>query len=380
MFWMPATVSRGWGLGDPAASTRKSLAIGAHGVTRMQKQSTPSESEGVSHDTPTAARGLVLLETPVPSRVRVLNALPIAVIHLVCVGIVWVGWSWAAVGVAAGLYLLRMFAITAFYHRYFSHRTFRVHRLTQFLFAFIGTTSAQRGPIWWAAHHREHHRHSEEDEDIHSPHRHGLLWSHLMWFVSDAGREMNAKAVPDLLKIPEIRFIDRYHMLGPLTLAGCMFALGAALERLAPSWGTNGWQMFVWGFGVSTTVLYHATFTINSLAHTIGRRRFATKDDSRNNLALALLTLGEGWHNNHHYFPGSARQGFYWWEVDPSYLMLRLMRVFGLVWDLSPVPPRVYEAAERHRSLDRRPPSRAGERAGERAGAHADAEAGRGAA
>lgn len=278
---------------------------------------------------------------------RVVSCLPYISIHLLCLGVLWVGWSWAAVGVAAAAYLIRMFVITAFYHRYFSHRTFRTHRVTQFLFAFLGTTSAQRGPIWWAAHHREHHRHSDEPPDKHSPVQHGIVWSHMGWFLSDEGMRTNAKAVPDLLKLPELRWIDRYHLVGPLALAGFMFALGWALERWSPGLGTSGWQMFVWGFAVSTTVLYHGTFTINSLAHRFGTRRFETRDDSRNNFWLSLITLGEGWHNNHHYYPGAARQGFYWWEVDPTYYVLLAMERLGVVWDVRRVPSRVLAAAGR---------------------------------
>jgi len=291
------------------------------------------------------------------SRVRLRNVLPYASIHLIALGVVFVGVSWAAVLACAALFFVRMFVITGFYHRYFSHRTFKTHRITQFLFALVGTTSAQRGPIWWAAHHREHHRHSDDEDDIHSPHRHGLLWSHMGWFHSDEGLSTNWKAVPDWMKFPELLWLERNHMVGPLGLAAIMFGLGWALEAFAPAWGVTGSQMFVWGFGVSTVLLYHATFTINSIAHVVGRRRFNTKDDSRNNFALALLTLGEGWHNNHHYFPGAARQGFYWWEIDVTYYILRAMEAVGLVWEIRPVPTRVYEAAERHGAEARESPA-----------------------
>jgi stearoyl-CoA desaturase (delta-9 desaturase) len=112
------------------------------------------------------------------------------------------------------------------------------------------------------------------------------------------------------------------------------------LHRSAPGLGADGPQVFVWGFLVSTVCLYHATFAINSLAHLIGTRRYATADDSRNSLLLALLTLGEGWHNNHHYYQSSARQGFYWWEIDITYLVLRVMARMGLIWGLKDVPER----------------------------------------
>jgi stearoyl-CoA desaturase (delta-9 desaturase) len=216
------------------------------------------------------------------------------------------------------------------------------------VFAFLGTTTAQRGPIWWASHHREHHRHSDQEPDIHSPVIHKLLWSHMGWFLSDAGLSMNKKAVPDLLKVPELRWIDRFHMAGPLALAAAAFLLGWALAVWAPGLGTNGPQMFVWAFAISTALLYHGTFTINSLAHMFGSRRFRTKDDSRNNFLLALITLGEGWHNNHHHYPGTARQGFYWWEFDPTYYGLWVLEKLGIVWELRRVPAHVYAASGKH--------------------------------
>jgi stearoyl-CoA desaturase (delta-9 desaturase) len=291
---------------------------------------------------------------PAPEeRVRVRHVLPSMVIHAMCLGVIWVGFSWVAAGVAAALFLGRMFIITAFYHRYFSHRTFRVHRVTQALAAFAGTTCAQRGPIWWAAHHREHHRHSDHEPDIHSPGLRGVIYAHMGWFNSDRGMKTMWPAVPDWQKVPELLWIERNHLIGPIVLGLAMFGLGAILERFAPGLGTSGWQMLVWGFAISTTLLYHATFTINSLAHMFGSRRFATADDSRNNWLLAVLTLGEGWHNNHHYYPGSARQGFYWWEFDPTYYVLRLLGMVGLVWDINPVPSRVYAAAERESQAGR---------------------------
>lgn len=286
-------------------------------------------------------------------RVRFVDALPILTIHALCLGVFWTGWSWPAVGAAAGLYLLRMFVITAFYHRYFSHRTFKTHRTVQLLAACIGSTAAQRGPLWWAAHHREHHRHSDREPDPHSPWWRGVLWSHTAWFLTEKGKATNWKAVPDWARFPELRWVERHHVLGPIVLCAMLAGVGWALSAWRPESGTGPAQMVVWGFGLSTTALYHATFTINSLAHIVGSRRFKTNDDSRNNWFLALLTLGEGWHNNHHFHPGSARQGFVWWEFDPSYWMLRVMAWTGLVWDLRPVPAWVYE--------------RAGERAGARA-------------
>ena len=282
-------------------------------------------------------------------RIRVRDAVPILVIHGVALGVFWAGWSWTAIGVAVALYWVRMFVITAFYHRYFSHRTFRTHRSVQFFFALLGTMSAQRGPLWWAAHHREHHRHSDEEPDPHSPGWRGVLWSHTAWFLTEKGRATNWKAIPDWRRYPELVWLDRFHIVGPVLLIAMLAALGTALAAWAPSLGANAAQLVTWGFGVSTVALYHATFTINSVAHVIGSQRFNTGDDSRNNWFLALLTLGEGWHNNHHYHPGSVRQGFYWWEFDPAYWTLRVMSWFGLVWDLRPVPARVYQQSARAR-------------------------------
>jgi stearoyl-CoA desaturase (delta-9 desaturase) len=183
-------------------------------------------------------------------------------------------------------------------------------------------------------------------DDVHSPHQHSFLWSHMFWITTRENFKTNLVAVPDLAKYRELRWLDRFDLLVPVALGAGMMLLGMALEHWAPSLGTNGLQMLVWGFFISTTVLFHATCTINSLAHLIGRKRFRTKDQSRNNLFLAFLTLGEGWHNNHHHYPASVRQGFFWWEVDITYYMLWTMARLGLIWDLQPVPARVYQRAK----------------------------------
>jgi stearoyl-CoA desaturase (delta-9 desaturase) len=274
------------------------------------------------------------------------RVIPFIALHVGCAAVVWVGWSWTAVIVAIVAYLIRMFAITGFYHRYFSHRTFKTARFTQFVFAVMGNAAAQRGPLWWAAHHREHHRHSDTELDVHSPHHHGVLWSHMGWFTAKGAYLTNLAAVPDLAKYPELRFIDRFDIVVPAAYATILIAVGALLELYVPSLGVTAGQMFVWGFLISTVVLYHATYTINSLSHMIGTRRFKTTDTSRNNFVLAMITLGEGWHNNHHYFPGAVRQGFYWWEIDITYYCLWTLSKLGLVWDLNAVPERVYAKAE----------------------------------
>jgi stearoyl-CoA desaturase (delta-9 desaturase) len=270
-----------------------------------------------------------------------LRTVPFIGMHLAVLCVFVVGWSPIAIAVAVFLYCLRMFAITGFYHRYFSHKAFQTSRLLQFIFALIGASAVQRGPLWWAAHHRLHHVNSDNGNDEHSPRQHGFFWSHMGWFLSRHNFATRLDKVQDFARYPELRFLDRFDILTPALLAIALYALGEWLAATWPQSGTNGWQMVVWGFVISTVLLYHITFTINSLAHTVGHRRFQTRDDSRNNLLLALLTFGEGWHNNHHYYPGSARQGFVWWEIDITYYLLRVMQAMGLIWQVRPVPARV---------------------------------------
>ncbi len=264
--------------------------------------------------------------------------LPFVAMHLACFAVIWVGISWVAVVVALLAYVVRMFAITGLYHRYFSHRSFKTSRMGQFIFGVLGASAVQRGPIWWAAHHRHHHVHSDQPGDIHSPSLLGFWRSHMGWFLSRKGFNPDLKYVRDLMKYRELRWLDRYDIAVPVLLAIGMFLLGMLLERRAPALGTSGWQMLVWGFFISTVLCYHGTYTINSLSHVFGKQRYRTGDTSRNNWLLALITLGEGWHNNHHFYPNSARQGFYWWEIDISFYILKMLSWMGIIWDLKPVP------------------------------------------
>jgi len=275
---------------------------------------------------------------PDARRIDWLRVIPFALIHAGCLGALWTGVSPFAALVALALFAVRMFAVTAFYHRYFSHRAFRTSRAVQFVFAVIGASAVQRGPLWWASHHRHHHAHSDRPTDSHSPREGGFMWSHMGWFLARENFAAKTALVRDLARYPELRWLDRFDAAVPALLAASLFGLGWTLERFAPGLGTSGPQLLVWGFCISTVALYHSTFTINSLAHRYGTRRYATRDDSRNNLWLALLTFGEGWHNNHHRFPGTARQGFRWWEIDLSYYGLRLLAALGIVRDLRPVP------------------------------------------
>jgi stearoyl-CoA desaturase (delta-9 desaturase) len=274
-------------------------------------------------------------------RVDWVRCLPFIALHLGCLGVLATGASAVAVGTAVVLYFVRMFAVTGVYHRYFSHKTYATSRAGQFLLALFGSTTVQRGPLWWAYHHRHHHRHSDAADDAHSPHVHGFWWSHIGWITSRRNFPTDYSKVPDLARYPELVFLNRFDSLMPLVFAGAVWGFGRGLEVHAPGLGTNGWQMLSWGFFVSTTALFHGTSCINSMAHLAGRRRYRTDDDSRNSFILSVVTLGEGWHNNHHRYQAAARNGFFWWEIDVTYYLLRALAWTGLIWNLNPVPASV---------------------------------------
>ncbi|MHB8872405.1 MAG: acyl-CoA desaturase [Myxococcaceae bacterium] len=254
-------------------------------------------------------------------KTRWLASIPFFLMHLACVGALWTGFSWKLVLAALVSYYVRMWAITTGYHRYFAHRSFKTGRVFGFVLAFLGATSAQKGVLWWAGHHRNHHRFSDTERDVHSPSRRGFWWSHVGWILSGRYDETPVERIRDFAAYPELRFLNRFHLLPPVLLAVAMLLLG-------------GWPLLMWGFFISTVLLWHGTFTINSLSHVFGRRRYRTSDTSRNNWLLALITCGEGWHNNHHYHQNTANQGWFWWEVDLSYYVLRALSVLGVVWDL----------------------------------------------
>lgn len=261
------------------------------------------------------------------------RVIPYILLHLTCLFVFVVGVSWIAIVVFAVSYFIRMFAITAFYHRYFSHKSFKTSRFMQMVFGFLGATATQRGPLWWAAHHRHHHMHADTEEDAHSP-RHGFVRSHTLWFLTKKNFPTKEERVKDLARYKELKWLDRYDVIPPIIYAFVILLLGTYIEHVHPQLGATKWQVLIWGFFISTVVLSHVTFLINSLAHRWGYRSFDTDDDSRNNPLLAILTLGEGWHNNHHKFPASVRQGLRWWEIDISYYLLLLMERVGLIWDL----------------------------------------------
>ncbi len=278
-----------------------------------------------------------------PQKVNWQRTLPFIFLHLGCLAVFWVGISPVSVGAAVLLYFVRMFAITGFYHRYFSHKTFKTSRAAQFAFAVIGNSSMQRGPLWWAATHRHHHKHSDHDEDIHSPVVSGFMWSHIGWLTSMKNFPTAYKSIPDLSKFPELVFLNRYDQTVPFAFGLLMLAIGAALEYFFPALGVTVGQFFIWTFFISTTVLLHGTLCINSMAHVWGKKCYETDDDSRNSWLLTLITLGEGWHNNHHRYPHSVRQGFKWWQLDLTYYGLKFLSFTGLIWDLRPVPKAVLE-------------------------------------
>jgi len=246
--------------------------------------------------------------------------------HVACLGVFLTGVNVQDLALCGSVYLLQMVGITIGYHRYLSHRSFRTSRVFQFVLAGLGCSAAQKGPLWWAAHHRHHHRTSDTPEDLHSPVAHSIWRAHVGWVLSRDSDDTDEQSVNDLIRFSELRWLDRYHWSSPLVVGVLCFVAG-------------GWSGLVWGFFVSSVLSHHATFLVNSACHLWGRRRFATADASRNNWFVALLTLGEGWHNNHHHYQSSANQGFRWWELDVSYYLIRLLAFVGLVWDVRTPPP-----------------------------------------
>jgi stearoyl-CoA desaturase (delta-9 desaturase) len=256
------------------------------------------------------------------------SAVPFVLVHLACFGALWSGVSWSAIILCVTLYWIRIFAIGAGYHRYFSHRAYATGRAFQFILAFLAQSSAQKSVLWWAAKHRHHHLHSDTEQDVHSPRRTGFLYSHVGWIFAKRHGATDLVKVADLARYPELMWLHKYELVPPAVIAVLCTAIA-------------GWSGLVVGFFWSTVLLYHATFCINSLAHVRGRKRYLTGDDSRNNWLLALFTMGEGWHNNHHAYQSSVRQGFRWWEIDPTYYLLKGLSFVGVVWDLKAPPVEV---------------------------------------
>jgi stearoyl-CoA desaturase (Delta-9 desaturase) len=244
------------------------------------------------------------------------------------IGVICLGFSWRGLLLAVALYAVRMFGLTAGFHRYLSHRSFKTSRVFQFLLALLGTLAVQKGPLWWAAHHRGHHKYSDTPRDAHSAKQRGFWWAHVKWILVRKFEATEWDRIKDISVYPELRWLNNHSMVPPIALAVVLTLVG-------------GWFGFVWGFLVSTTLLWHGTFCVNSLAHLVGRRRYATSDESRNNFVIAIFTLGEGWHNNHHHYQRSERQGFFWWELDITHVVLTTLSWFGIVRELHRPPPHV---------------------------------------
>src|SRR4051812_25422680 len=256
------------------------------------------------------------------------QVIPFLLVHAACFAALWTGVTWEAVVLGIALYWLRMFGITAGYHRYFSHRAYATSRVFQFILAFLAQSSAQKSVLWWAAKHRHHHLHSDTERDVHSPRHKGFLYSHIGWVFARQHDATDLVKVGDFASYPELMWLHKLEILPAVAVAVLCFVLA-------------GWSGLVVGFLWSTVLLYHATFCINSLAHVHGRKRYVTGDESRNNWLLALFTLGEGWHNNHHAYQSSVRQGFRWWEIDVTYYILKGLSWLGIVWGLKAPPEQV---------------------------------------
>ncbi len=249
--------------------------------------------------------------------------------------IFFVPFSWPLVALWAVSHFLRAIGLTLAFHRYFAHRSFQMNRIARFIWAWIGTSAMQKGPLWWAGHHVNHHRYADREGDPHSPMVSGVYYAHVGWFLNDAKHdrlEASNPVIRDFSKAPELVLMDRYFFFPPLVLAVVLYLVG-------------GMPWLVWGFCLPTVTLAHATFAINTVNHMFGSRRFDTIDESRNNVVTAFFAVGEGWHNNHHRYQRAARNGFYWWEFDPTFYTIRLMKMFGVAWDLQAVPERIYQEA-----------------------------------
>ena len=261
------------------------------------------------------------------------KATPFILSHFAVLGAIWSGVTWQAVVMCVVLLYVRVWGITAGYHRYFAHRTYKTSRAFQFFLAVLAQTSSQKGVLWWAAHHRVHHKLSDQPGDVHSPVQNSFFYAHVGWLFAGT-EETRWDKIRDFAKYPELRWLNKHWAVPPIVLAVACFLIG-------------GWPGLFIGFFLSTVLLWHTTFIINSLTHVWGKKRFATTDESRNNFWTAMLTLGEGWHNNHHYYQSSCRNGFYWWEIDVTYYVLKALSWVGLVWDIREVPERVLEEGRR---------------------------------
>ncbi len=271
-----------------------------------------------------------------------MNRVTAGVVMLFHVGAVAALWftSWTNVIVALALHWLAVgLGISLGYHRLHTHRGYKTSRAFEYFLAICGTLTLEGGPIFWVATHRVHHQHSDHDGDPHTPHD-GGFWAHVGWILFGHTRHNNtvlmSKYAPDLGADPFYRWLNSYHYVPLILLGIVLLAVG-------------GWGMVLWGIALRVTVGLHATWLVNSATHMWGSRRFPTRDDSKNSWWVALLTFGEGWHNNHHAHPVSARHGLAWYEFDVSWITLKALRALGVVRELKAAkihqPVAIREAA-----------------------------------
>lgn len=285
-----------------------------------------------------------------------IQELAFLVVHLLPLGAIWTGATWFDWTLCGVLYVTRMFWVTGGYHRYFAHKSYKTSRWFQFVIAFMSQTSAQKGVLWWAAHHRHHHRHSDTPADPHSMKIYGFWYSHIGWIVGPDFKETDYKTIGDYAKYPELIWLNKHYLVPPVTLALVVMALGGIVNggSILTMFTSAGFSSLFIGFFLSTVILYHGTFSINSIMHKFGTQRYESHDESRNSILLALLTLGEGWHNNHHYYEVSGRQGFFWWEIDITYYILRSFQAVGLISDLKGVPHHIKHSKNKQHAMELR--------------------------
>lgn len=297
-----------------------------------------------------------VLNPEVRSKPILKQEIAFAVVHLLPLGAIWTGatlFDWIVCG---ALYVIRMFWVTGGYHRYFAHKSYKTSRFFQFIIAFMAQTSAQKGALWWAAHHRHHHRHSDTPADPHSMKIYGFWYSHIGWIVGPDFKKTDFKTIGDYAKYPELVWLNKHYLVAPVTLAIAVTALGAWVNggSVLLIFTAHGLSTLFIGFFLSTVLLYHGTFSINSIMHKFGNQRYQTGEESKNSLWLALLTLGEGWHNNHHYYETASRQGFFWWEIDITWYVLKGFEAVGLIWDVKGVPNHIKYSRNRQHAQELR--------------------------
>ena len=297
-----------------------------------------------------------VLNPEVRSKPILKQEIAFGIVHLVPLAAIWTGvtlFDWIVCGV---LYVVRMFWVTGGYHRYFAHKSYKTSRFFQFIIAFMAQTSAQKGALWWAAHHRHHHRHSDTPADPHSMKIYGFWYSHIGWIVGPDFKKTDYKTIGDYAKYPELVWLNKHYLVAPVILAVAVTALGAWVNGGSPllMFTHHGLSTLFIGFFLSTVILYHGTFSINSIMHKFGKQRYETGEESKNSLWLALLTLGEGWHNNHHYYETASRQGFFWWEIDITWYVLKGFEAVGLIWDVKGVPNHIKYSKNRQHALELR--------------------------